>query len=210
MRISTGSWPVDTRDAPAGRMRFQGTVYRAHDPRWSWPPVSGEGARRYGGRFNRVGVEAFYTSLSPMTALREAGPVQRPLQPVLVCAYEVDAEPVFDALDAAQRREHAVTDEQLRCPNWEWDMYSRTVPASHALADRLVAAGFAGMRVPSFAAGAGPDDVNLVLWRWSGRRPSRVVLIDDEGRLTKIKSEFRDVHEPAGRRIAATDPRTGP
>ena len=79
-----------------------------------------------------------------------------------------------------------------------------------ALADRLVATGFAGMRVPSFAAGAGPDDVNLVLWRWSGRRPSRVVLIDDEGRLTKIKSEFRDVHEPAGRRIAATDPRTGP
>ena len=61
------------------------------------------------------------------------------------------------------------------------------VPASHALADRLVAAGFAGMRVPSFAAGAGPDDVNLVLWRWSGRRPSRVVLIDDEGRLTKMR-----------------------
>ena len=42
-------------------MRFRGIVYRAHDPRWSWPPVSGEGARRYGGRFNRIGVEAFYT-----------------------------------------------------------------------------------------------------------------------------------------------------
>ena len=166
MRISTGSWPVDTPDAPTGRMRFRGTVYRAHDPRWSWPPVSGEGARRYGGRFNRV---------------------QQPLQPVLVCAYEVDAEPIFDALDAAQRREHAVTDDELRCPNWERAMYSRTGPASHALADRLVAAGFAGMRVPSFAAGAGPDDVNLVLWRWSDRRPSRVVLIDDEGRLTKMR-----------------------
>ena len=54
-----------------------------------------------------------------MTALREASSVQQPMQPVLVCAYEIDAEPVFDALDAMQRREHAVTDEQLRCPNWE-------------------------------------------------------------------------------------------
>ena len=166
-------------------MRFRGVVYRAHDPRWSWPPVSGEGARRYGGRFNQAGVEAFYTSLSPMTALREAGPVQQPLQPVLVCPYEVDAEPVFDALDASQRRAQAVTDAELRCPNWERAMYDRTIPASQALADRLIAAGYVGMRVQSFATGAGPDDVNLVLWRWSDRRPSRVALIDEEGRLSK-------------------------
>ena len=166
-------------------MRFRGIVYRAHDPRWSWPPVSGAGARRYGGRFNRPGVEAFYTSASPMTALREAGPVQQPLQPVLVCAYEVDAEPVFDALDASQRRAQAVTDDELRCPNWERAMYDRTIPASQALADRLLDAGYVGMRVRSFAPAAGPDDVNLVLWRWSDRRPSRVVLIDDEGRLPK-------------------------
>ena len=26
-------------------MRFRGIVYRAHNPRWSWPPVSSEGAR---------------------------------------------------------------------------------------------------------------------------------------------------------------------
>ena len=172
---------------PPDPMRFRGTVYRAHDPRWSWSPVSGEGARRYGGRFNRVGVEAFYTSLSPMTALREASPIRKPLQPVLVCAYEVDSEPVFDTRAAAHRREHAVTDEQLRCPNWERDMYSRSVPASHALADRLIAAGYAGMRVPSFAPAAGPDDMNLVLWSWSDRRPSRVALIDDEGRLAKMR-----------------------
>ena len=168
-------------------MRFRGIVYRAHDPRWSWPPVSGEGARRYGGRFNRIGVEAFYTALSPMTALREASSIQQPLQPVLVCAYEVDAEPVFDALDASQRRECAVTEDELRCPNWERDMYSRAVPVSHALAERLVAAGFAGMRVRSFVPGAGPDDVNLVLWSWGDRRPLRVTLIDDERRLTTTR-----------------------
>ena len=83
--------------------------------------------------------------------------------------------------------DHSVSEADLRCPRWKVDMCGGTVPASHALADRLVAAGFAGMRVPSFAPGAGPDDVNLVLWRWSDRRPSRVVLIDDEGRLTKMR-----------------------
>ena len=79
-----------------------------------------------------------------------------------------------------------MTDDELRCPNWERAMYRRSVPASQALADRLVA-GYVGMRVRSFAAGAGPDDVNLVLWRWGARRPSRAVLIDDEGRLTKTR-----------------------
>ncbi|MDE0334845.1 MAG: hypothetical protein OXI64_07795 [Defluviicoccus sp.] len=44
-------------------------------------------------------------------------------------------------------------------------MLAGRVPESQALADRLIAAGHAGMRVWSFAAGAGPDDLNLVLWR---------------------------------------------
>ena len=37
-------------------MRSRGVVYRAHNPQWSWTPLSGEGARRHGGRFNRRGV----------------------------------------------------------------------------------------------------------------------------------------------------------
>ena len=164
-------------------MRFRGTVYRAHDPRWSWPPASGEGARLHGGRFNRVGLPAFYASLSPVTAIREASPLGQPLQPILLCAYEVDAEPILDALDPSQLRARGVTPDDLRCPGWERDMYSGVVPRSHALADRLIAAGFAGMRVPSFAPGTAASDVNMVFWRWGDRRPSRIVLIDDERRM---------------------------
>ena len=36
-------------------MRFEGLAYRAHNPRWSWAPTSGEGARLHGGRFNAKG-----------------------------------------------------------------------------------------------------------------------------------------------------------
>ena len=164
-------------------MRFQGIVYRAHDPRWSWPPVSGEGARRFGGRFNRIDVPALYTSLSPLTAVREASPLGRPLQPILLCAYEIDAEPVFDSTERRACAAFGVTDADLHCPTWRTVMYRGEVPASQALADRLIRAGYVGMLVRSFAAGTGPDDRNLVLWTWGDRLPNRVAVIDDEQRL---------------------------
>ncbi|MCY3736306.1 MAG: RES domain-containing protein [Gemmatimonadaceae bacterium] len=165
-------------------MRFQGLVYRAHNPQWSWTPLSGEGARRHGGRFNRPGTPALYTSLSPLTAIREAQPLGRPMQPLTLCAYDVDAEPVFDALDAERCEALGIGEADLACPSWEAEMLAGMFPASHLLADRLIATGHAGMRVRSFAAGAGQEDVNLVMWRWSSDRPDRVVLIDDEGRLS--------------------------
>lgn len=165
-------------------MRFRGVVYRAHNPQWSWMPLSGEGARRHGGRFNRRGVQALYTSLTPLTAIREAQPLGRPMQPLTLCAYEVDAEPVFDSRDEAERTAFGVTESELRCETWESEMLEGRVPPSQVLADRLIAAGQVGMLAPSFARGASVDDFNLVLWRWGPEPPARVVLIDDEGRLS--------------------------
>ena len=165
-------------------MRFRGLVYRAHNPQWSWSPLSGEGARRHGGRFNRRGNPALYTSLDPLTAIREAQPLGRPMQPLTLCAYEVDVEPVFDAVDEECRRDQGVSAADLACSAWEAEMLAGSVPASQAVADRLIAAGYAGMRIRSFAVGAGSGDINLVMWRWGGDAPVRVVLVDDEGRLS--------------------------
>ena len=164
-------------------MRFRGLVYRVHNPQWSWTPLFGEGARRHGGRFNRRGVPALYTSLSPLTAIREAEPLGRPMQPLVLCAYEIDAEPIFDALDEELCQASHVGASVLACSAWEAEMLAGYVSASQALADRLGAAGYAGMRVQSFARGAVDGDVNLVLRRWGANRPVRVVLIDDEDRL---------------------------
>lgn len=169
-------------------MRIRGLVYRAHNPQWSWAPLSGEGARRHGGRFNRRGLPALYTSLAPLTAVREAQPLGRPMQPLTLCAYEVDAEPVFDAMNDERRIALGVTEAELAHPTWEEEMLTGTVPPSQALADRLIEAGYVGLQVRSFAAGANPEDINLVLWRWGPDRPARVILIDDEGRLSVGRS----------------------
>ena len=127
-----------------------------------------------------------------MTAVREASPLGRPLQPILLCAYEADAEPIFDSLNGQQCADHGVAATDLSCPGWRAVMYRGGVPASHALADRLIADGFIGLQVRSFANGAGPDDVNLVFWHWSDRLPSRVVVVDDQGRLPTAESGQRD------------------
>ena len=59
-------------------------------------------------------------------------------------------------------------------------MYGGAVPASQALADRLIGSGFVGLLVRSFAVAAYPEDVNLVFWRWGDRVPSRIVVDMDD------------------------------
>ncbi len=58
-------------------------------------------------------------------------------------------------------------------------MFAGSVATSQGLAERLIEAGYVGMLVRSFARGADPDTLNLVLL------PSRVVLIDDERRRSR-------------------------
>jgi hypothetical protein len=51
------------------------------------------------------------------------------------------------------------------------------------LADRLIDDGYAGMRVRSFAKGATAMDLNMVLWVWGSTLPTKLALVNDEGRL---------------------------
>jgi len=54
---------------------------------------------------------------------------------------------------------------------------SRTQTLSESLIDQ----GASGLLIRSFAPRSGPNDLNLVLWRWS---PDTLRVIDDERRLT--------------------------
>ena len=163
--------------------RYSGKLYRALNPLHATTPTSGRGAALHGGRFNRKGTPALYTSLSVLTALREASQVGS-LQPTTLVCYEAEIEDVFDSRDVAALNAHGVDAEALSASTWRDEMRQTGEAATQAFADRLIRTGHNGLLVRSFAAGATAAEMNLVLWRWGDAAPHRLVLIDDEGRLS--------------------------
>lgn len=163
-------------------MHYRGLLYRALNPIRAREPLSGEGARLHGGRFNPKGVPALYTALSVMTAIREANQIGT-LQPTTLVCYEADITPIFDATDSDALSNYGMTPADLAADDWRMRMRAEGKAPAQILAERLIADGFAGLRVPSFAKGATVEDLNTVLWVWGSTLPAKLVLIDDEGRL---------------------------
>ena len=171
-------------------LRLVATCYRAHDPRWSFLPLSGEGAAIRGARFNPKRVPALYLALSVMGAIREATQgLARRLDPLLLCAYRVDCTDLADLASPEGLRSLAeaglAIDAAMLGAPWALDLSEGRRPASWTVHDRLTAAGYAGALVPSFAPGASAADRNLVLWHWGEDMPHSVRVIDPDQRLPK-------------------------
>lgn len=164
-------------------MRYQGLLYRALNPVWARDPMSGEGARRYGGRFNPKGIPALYTSLSIMTALREANQIGT-LQPTTLVAYHADLHRVFDTGDPDQLRDLGLQATDLAADDWRFRMQQDGKAPTQLLAERLMADGYVGMQVRSYAKGATAEDLNIVLWSWGD---DSLRLVDDEQRLVRAQ-----------------------
>ncbi|MEL6888769.1 MAG: RES family NAD+ phosphorylase, partial [Pseudomonadota bacterium] len=161
-----------------------GPLYRALNPVYARAPLSGAGAERYGGRFNPVGTPTLYTALTPATALREANQVGD-LQPTVLVAYRADLGPVFDTSDADALAAHDMTPDALADPGWRAAMLAGDAVPTQAFACALIADGYAGLQVRSYARGLGAQDLNLVLWRWTGPETTLEV-IDDDNRLGRM------------------------
>ncbi len=167
-------------------MRFQGVAYRAHDPRFAWEPVSGEGARLKGGRFNPKGVPALYLALTIEGMIIEMSHgFARRFAPLTICSYTVDVEGLMDLRLEADQQRAGVTLAELACP-WALDRTNGRIPASWVLTERLRKDGASGILVPSFANGAASGMSNLVLWKWGAKLPHRVELHDPEGRPLSV------------------------
>ena len=159
-------------------VHFSGLLYRALNPVYARDPLSGEGAARYGGRFNRIGRAALYTATAPETALREAHQVGT-LQPITLVAYRSHVGPLLDGRDRAALAPFDIEHDALADPAWRDRMLVRQPVPTQDLAEAAIAEGFAGILVPSFARGAPADATNIVLWRWEGC----LELVDDANRL---------------------------
>jgi RES domain-containing protein len=166
-------------------LRFKGRCYRGHDPAWSFSPISGEGAAKVSGRFNRKGDATLYLALNIITAVNECtqGLTQR-LQPLTICEYDVDCEPVADLRTDAGRKALAISLDDLAC-GWLAYLRAGKDAPSWLVVDRLKAKKFAGILIPSFAPGADDGHCNLVLWRWGPDLRTRVAVFDPSGKLPK-------------------------
>lgn len=163
-------------------MRYQGLLYRALNPLYAKEPLSGKGAKRFGGRFNPKGAEALHTCLSIETAIRESNQVGT-LQPTTLVAYEADLKPIFDARDADALHKRPVSLEELGTDTWRDEMREHGESASQKFARQLINDGFVGLIVPSFIKGAREHDINLVIWKWKEEEDAKLSVIDDEHRL---------------------------
>jgi len=171
--------------------QFSGIVYRAHHPMWAHQPLSGDGAKKHGGRFNRPGCTALYTSLDITTAWIEAQqgfPFK--CQRITLVAYQVRKAEVIDLNDGDTLQALDFPADSLAC-GWEYLASQNQPLPTWLLADRLMEMGLAGVLVASFAPGCTPEKQNLVLWRWRNSGASQVRLIDDFGRLPKTAESWR-------------------
>ena len=154
-------------------------------PRWAHQPLSGQGAARAGGRWNRPGTPALYMSEAFTTAIAEYGQ-DIGIRPGTLCAYDVSGQ-IVDLTDPVIQTLADAPSATLLCPWKRIHLIDRRTPPTWILADRLIAEGVGGIRVPSAQDRQG---VNLVLWRWNGDGGPTVTALDPLGDLPRDQQSW--------------------
>jgi len=139
-------------------------------PRWAHAPLSGEGARLHGGRYNPPGIQAFYSALDPHTAYAEYTQALYD-RPGLLCSFDIEAARIIDLTSAEGLAAVGLTEPDLQS---RW--FGRGDAPTQMRALRLSGEGVDGLIYASHQHGLGR---NLVLWRWNG--PPSVTLVDRLG-----------------------------
>jgi RES domain-containing protein len=150
---------------------------------WAFDPLSGNGAKKYGGRFNQPKTPALYTSLDLTTAWMEAQqgfPFKA--QPMTIVAYNIDCANIVDLNDLDLLVSLDFSSADLACA-WEDLVSQKQKPPTWRLAAYLQSLGVSGIQCRSFAPGCTELNQNLILWQWSDIPPNSIHAIDDFRRL---------------------------
>jgi RES domain-containing protein len=142
-----------------GARAWSGVVYRSTSPDYSASAdlVSGEGARRHGGRWTPPGFfTAVSASLSPETALAEALAHFRHYRipeadamPRVLAALDVQVEALADLTHALARRTLRVSRRRMRAERWREASANGREALTQAIGRAAFEAGLEGLLVPS-------------------------------------------------------------
>jgi RES domain-containing protein len=160
--------------------------WRILAPKWAHDPLSGDGAARFGGRFNPKGTPALYLSEGIDTAFAE---YQQDLlvRPGTFCAYQVNVLGIVDLCNAQTCKALALDRTILLSPWKTILLVDKQTPPTWELSRLLLNQGFAGVRVPSAQMNTG---VNLVLWRWNDDPSRQVEVLDPRGDLPRNQESW--------------------
>ncbi len=154
-------------------------------PRWAHMPLSGEGAARFGGRWNPVDAPTLYAACELSTAWAEynQGFVQHP---ALIAQLELADAALAELTDPTVLQALGVDPAIHRC-EWRADLDEGRTPETHLLRQRLLAEGFDGVVYPSFMS---PGGNCVALWHWNGLGQPSLKVIDPDQRLPKTPASW--------------------
>ncbi|KSV74329.1 RES family NAD+ phosphorylase [Sinorhizobium sp. Sb3] len=160
-------------------------LWHAYVPRWAHAPLSGEGASRFGGRWNPLDVPTIYAARELSTAWAEynQGFVQHP---ALIAQLELRYARLADLTVADELAGFGLTEDIHRC-EWRDALDCGRVPETHRLQAELSAEGFDGLIYPSFMS---PGGTCVALWRRNAGEGAELKIIDPEGRLPKTPASW--------------------
>ena len=157
--------------------------YRVISPAYAGTPLSGMGAARRGGRFNRPGQEALYLALDETTALAEYKQDNPWLRPGTICTFFTRRLRVADLSDGFDPTQWPPLWSDFAV-DWRAELFGKFVePPTWYMADDVVAEGLDGILFPSQAR---PGGINLVVYRSSSRSADQLRVYDPDGSLLKL------------------------